>query len=466
MAPPPPPPQTPTPHRFLAPRRSQQPTGGETPRSLPPLQQQQQQQSQGQHQQFQATPRFSLRSTLRGPDAPVGHVSSSSATTPAAATAPRTFLRTARRNADRFADDVIDSSPPPPPRSYVGDAGSGAESAPDDGDGDIVTGIWSADEGAAGGHDSIAIHSSLPLPWDQRTEEHTILEEPAVEQEKDAEFDSGLVARAFKRRRVGSIISSEMVGTSEEEEEYESHYGGPVELGAEDADMEDMADCENSSPRSSHGSDQDGLSSPDHQHQSKDARPTMTATPAQPTFHRAPRFKQTDRASDAAAHCDPLPDVFSPQGRRGRRGNASKYTPGGLAAELRDWLVEIETGGGSSGVKKSTAVGQRGGDDDEEWVAKVIVMEARESPGMVLVHGHYNALGANEMASSEAVPDTRITSASDIKVVLAGAGRLTGFARRNEVVPGAVVGIATPTWDIELLDLGVWTVACDWIVLR
>lgn len=227
--------------------------------------------------------------------------------------------------------------------------------------------------------------------------------------------------------------------------------------------MEDMADAEDCLPKPSHDAG-DGLSSPDRNH-AKHSSPAMATTPAQPTFRRAPRFKQSERDSDVATRRDPLPNAFSPQGRRGRRGNAVKYAPGGLAAEVRDWLVEIETEGSSNGGNRSAAAGQ-GVDDGQEWMAKVIVEEVREAPGMVLVRGRRDFTGALDVATEETGSSTRSSSTSTIKVVLAGAGRLLGFARRNEVVPGAVVGIATPTWDIELVDLGVWTVVCDWVVLR
>lgn len=457
---PPPPPQTPTPHRFLVPRRSQQ-TRVETPRSLPPLQQQNQQQQQ--QQQFQATPRFSLRSTPRasGSPAPLAPSSSVAAATPGTAIAvqPRTFLRKPRRNADRFDDDVIvSSSPPSSSGEHVGAAAEAAR-------GDVVDDDDDDEEVIArlGGRDLIENWTSPPSFWDFADAEVEYGMNDDGDDDRDVDFESR--ARSLKRRRLGSIVSSEPAETDgEDKEEGVSASTPPVELDAVDTVMEEIGDLDESSPLGlpPHTESEDGLPTPNHQH-SKD--PDATATSAQPTFHRAPRFKQSERDSETAVRRDPLPDVFSPQGRKGRKGNAAKYVPGGLAAEVRDWLVEIEAGGSIGGGNRSVALDRIGGGGaGEDWVARITIEEVREAPGMALIRGRRDNVEADNTTPDRMGTDAR-PGADDFKALLAGPGRLLGLARRNEVVPGTVVGIARPTWEVELVNLGLWTVACDWVVL-
>ena len=83
-------------------------------------------------------------------------------------------------------------------------------------------------------------------------------------------------------------------------------------------------------------------------------------------------------------------------------------------------------------------------------------------------HGHVKT-GPKDSSAYNTTPDRMDADArpgpDDFKALLAGPGRLLGLARRNEVVPGTVVGIARPTWEVELVNLGLWTVACDWVVL-
>lgn len=214
-----------------------------------------------------------------------------------------------------------------------------------------------------------------------------------------------------------------------------------------------------------------------HGHHSNEETATVQQ---QPTFHRAPRFRQqpdlfsnkndgddegfSSAAAIVPAHHhrrDPLPDVFSPHHRR--RG-ANRYAPGGLAAEVRDWLVDIEAGKSSNASKP----GAGGGTGRGEWVAEIVVDDASAAPGMVLVSGRLRHQGmvAEVMGEGRAGGDVDTsTSTGDTKVVLAGPGRLVGLARRNEVTKGVLVGIARPVWEVELQGLGTWTVACDWVVL-
>lgn len=124
-----------------------------------------------------------------------------------------------------------------------------------------------------------------------------------------------------------------------------------------------------------------------------------------------------------------LPDAFSPQ----RRG--VKYLPDGLAAEVRDWLVELKGGDGSDGFGVTEA--------------RFTVDDVRSYPGMLLVRGHRE--------KEDAQGETE-------RLIIAGDGRITGLGGKNEVKKGSLVTIAPPAWDVNLDSEGKWTVGCDWFV--
>lgn len=193
----------------------------------------------------------------------------------------------------------------------------------------------------------------------------------------------------------------------------------------------------------------------------------------QPTFQRAPRFKPAE-IPEGAPRPEPLPDVFSPR----RKG--VKYIQGGLAAELRDWLVDVEAGIGS-GSGSTTAPGAN--KHDGEWIARIRVDSLRgahgNARGMTLVIGRQvldrriNAIGAEDSGRRDASEEKgdgegegEALGTNTVRLILAGPGRLSGLGVGHDVRPGVVLGIARPTWEVVLDGLGRWGVACDWVVLR
>ncbi|KAK4033973.1 hypothetical protein C8A01DRAFT_49549 [Parachaetomium inaequale] len=194
---------------------------------------------------------------------------------------------------------------------------------------------------------------------------------------------------------------------------------------------------------------------------SKTPNPTTLTLIKKPTFRPGPRFKPAEPPDSTfpslpdAAYL--TADIFSPQ----RRGGANKYLPGGLAAELRDWLVDVKGGvDGEGGVHSTSAA--LGFDTTGRGVAGVrVVVDGveRGGVGMTLVCGRAVVAGGTEV-----VEDGRV------RVILAGEGNIEGLGvgrgggNRELVVPGAVVAVVPPAWDVEL-D-GQWAVAYRWEVVK
>lgn len=177
-------------------------------------------------------------------------------------------------------------------------------------------------------------------------------------------------------------------------------------------------------------------------------QPRPPHTTRHPTFRSAPRFKAAarpplndtttdDHNAFAAIRGPLLPEAFSPQ----RRG-AKAFVSGGLAAEVRDWLVQVK---GASEYDQHT-----GGEDGSSGV-RVVVDEARGPVG----GGMWVVQTRGEEGSLERK-----------KVILAGDGRLLGggLAGRSVISEGAGLKLFQPMWDVTLRDLGQFAVACDWEV--
>jgi hypothetical protein len=124
---------------------------------------------------------------------------------------------------------------------------------------------------------------------------------------------------------------------------------------------------------------------------------------------------------------EPLPEAFSPH----RRGQ--KFVPGGMAAEVRQWIVDTTQSSSYSHNRRT------GGD-----VSYVRVMESRGSAdnGLILVRGSIEG--------------------KEVRLVLPSAGKDKLAA---SFVPGDLLATKAPSWDIEL-DGGSWFVAADWRLLR
>ncbi|KAK4121354.1 hypothetical protein N657DRAFT_673667 [Parathielavia appendiculata] len=123
--------------------------------------------------------------------------------------------------------------------------------------------------------------------------------------------------------------------------------------------------------------------------------------------HQIPRFKPTEPPDRRPNYPDATnayltADIFSPQ----RRGN--KYLPGGLAAELRDWLVDVKGGVDGGGKMATTCSALRFASSSSSSAgnvaaaARIAVEElSRGGAGMTLVAGRQVPMGKEQGAGLE-----------------------------------------------------------------
>jgi len=180
--------------------------------------------------------------------------------------------------------------------------------------------------------------------------------------------------------------------------------------------------------------------------------PAPPATPQPSTFKQAtflkpPRFRPPDPSETAQAASDPLPEQFSPH----RKGQI--YEPGGLAAEVRDWLVNIES------TIPSKELGNK---VDDEWLTKIVIDEvsggsSRVGARMMLIRGRrVHSLG-NEGVDM-------VATMGEVRMMLAGEGQGSGLQKGGKVELGKTVGIKGPVWEV-VIERTKWGVGVDWKVL-
>ncbi|OBT41711.1 hypothetical protein VE00_07799 [Pseudogymnoascus sp. WSF 3629] len=158
------------------------------------------------------------------------------------------------------------------------------------------------------------------------------------------------------------------------------------------------------------------------------------------TFLRPPRFKPPDEERETAV--EPLPEHFSPR----RRGQ--KFLAGGLAAEVRGWLVDRE-----SQATRSARNPIR----EDGWKIKIAVDEVTggHGAGMTLVRGR--RVGINGDEGTDLYP---------IRMILGGEeGMSEGIRKGEQAAVGKVVGVKGPAWEIDI-DGVRWGVSATWKVLN
>ncbi|RKF62648.1 hypothetical protein OnM2_031009 [Erysiphe neolycopersici] len=156
-------------------------------------------------------------------------------------------------------------------------------------------------------------------------------------------------------------------------------------------------------------------------------------------FAKPPVFRPPDPTTQQDLQSDPNPDLFSPH----RRGE--KYIIGGLAAELRNWLVNI---------KSSSPTFQKGGKDP--WLVEILVedLNANSKIGMILVKGR--RLQTTGVEKKEFV--------SAVKIILANEISSIGLQKSSNVEKGMKIGIRGPIWEVTI-ENEKWGVGVDWKVI-
>lgn len=432
-------------------------------------------------QQFQATPRFSLHSTPRGS---AGGRPSSSFRTPVSASASAStktgvgsgvrertgaavFFRPTQRTTDPI-NDIIDSSPPFAEQQRSSSSNALHDPIEHD-DARLEIYEYHSDNDDKGDDDEYDELDAIPESSPPRAS-------TARYGSEGEDYDDDLRDRAPKRRRIS--ISSDW-----DVDELSHQHGGESgsvlsDLAIRDDDDGGQTDIDmiRSSPLDRRPGDHLSTEEDENKDEDEDEandtlpKPPPPAAP-QPIFQKAPRFKPAE-ASDSSHHHgsgggDPLPDAFSPH----RRG--AKYAPGGLAAEVRDWFVDVWAGATttattttSAATSSATTIGTRR--DGGDWIARVIVDEVRGASGMMLVTGRYcvdggDGDGYRGNGGSGRKEEVQVRS---VRVVLAGSQRLSGLEKKQEVKAGAVIGVGRPTWEVSLQEQGRWGVVCEWAVLK
>ncbi|KAK3377850.1 hypothetical protein B0H63DRAFT_478152 [Podospora didyma] len=277
--------------------------------------------------------------------------------------------------------------------------------------------------------------------------ESSFISQPASQ--KDEEDEKSENGRSPKRRRVSinfsgadiEIIASSQPG--EAEAPPSPGIGGDRIISYPSDDEDDarrpVADIVDPEVFDSAGSEYKAT----FQDQEDEEDKASVVRETKPNFLKAPRFKASEQTDRKAPQQDHLADIFSPQ----RRGG-DKYIGGGLAAELRDWLVDVK--------------GSEFGDDSEQKSCAA-TMAVR----LAINHVHHGGQGLTLIAGRVARGDRPAKpNAPTVHAILAGEGRVEGLgsSKKNRVSPGAVISIAPPAWDVELETR--WAVAYRWEVVR
>lgn len=156
--------------------------------------------------------------------------------------------------------------------------------------------------------------------------------------------------------------------------------------------------------------------------------PSSTPVPDEPQFVAPPRFRPI--AEPELEPREPLPAAFSPR----KRGQ--KFIIGGLANEVRGWLIDLETHSGSVGFKK----------EDTKYGLKLTV------------HGVSGGKGCFTSVIGEQV------SGREVRMILGERGLGDDLQRSKESERGDTIGVKPPIWEVEL-EGQKYGVCASWSVL-
>lgn len=233
-------------------------------------------------------------------------------------------------------------------------------------------------------------------------------------------------------------------------------------------------------------------------------------------FAKPPRFRASSPDTEGKERSEPLPTTFSP------RKKNSKYVVGGLANEVRSWILGIGDGEKSRSNELSTSTGtssasrfkndvssnsmdmmtktglrQTNNESKGKWKMEVSIDEVKggygaSEVGMMLVRGRRIISTSHSGPQPETVEmnhennqqdNAKPHSTTEIKLALIGpptpsaidgstdtsTDSINNISRNRgkKVSAGMKVGIAGPIWSIQLGNMDEnekegWVVACSW----
>ncbi|KAL8305622.1 hypothetical protein RB597_003617 [Gaeumannomyces tritici] len=451
------PPSTPAPSRFLLPRRQGQGQGGTPGTGVNPG-----------ASQFGATPRFAVSSAA----AP--------AATPSSSRNPPQFFTPAAPPSSRRQPlhELIDSSPASPQDDEAGEADrrehsdrfasrtSNRRSAAahlivedfDDEESHSEQGGGREDDRYSSQLDSSSDDDGIFRPPPKRRRITVSAESPPLSVRVKVEEDDIMAT---------SDLSGVMDSASDHHEPSDSYpHDGVVHDGI-DHIMHSPPDPDGESDYRSEQEDDKALVEDQDEEDSdldlfqRERQQRVPTTPSKkkdPTFHRAPRFVAAEQPVDGGPGRPQLQvpaDAFSPKRRRGGARGA-EYVPGGLAAEVRGWLLQVapRVGEDGPGAAAPVAIASVPG------TVHIAIVEATGSRGMWMLRAR-RALGDGGYGGG----DEGDGADGLVKIILSGDGRTSGLDARNRVARGAIVAAHPPTWEVEIQGQGIWTMVCDWSIV-
>ena len=149
--------------------------------------------------------------------------------------------------------------------------------------------------------------------------------------------------------------------------------------------------------------------------------PTSSAVASRPVFLKPP--------TEAQQSSEPLPEAFSPH----RRGQ--KFVPGGIAAEVRQWVMDLSHHLPGSSAYRIT--GARG----DALIVRVIETMGSVKDGMILVTGQFEG---------------RV-----LRLLLPTAGKNRSV---DVVADGGLLALKSLTWDVDIAGEK-WIVGVDWEII-
>lgn len=158
---------------------------------------------------------------------------------------------------------------------------------------------------------------------------------------------------------------------------------------------------------------------------------------------RPPKFRKVEASLSHDTKHEPLPEHFSPH----RRGQ--KYVPGGLASQLCEWLINIE----STSLPQDKLAKRR-----DQWLVKILVEQVQVNPSMTMVRGR-------QMIDDAEVFDGGIVDhLGVVHIIVAGEGTGSGLSKSVRAAAGSVLAIKGPMWQLNIDGIP-WGIGTDWQVL-